>query len=61
MEQQTQCTRKSVEVFTPAWLCNKMNNFCDEEWLGYKDVFNRQAEHEWIPVEDSIRFPVGKA
>ena len=44
----------------PAWLCNKMNNFCDEEWFGYKDVFNRQAEHEWIPIEDNIRFPAGK-
>ncbi len=50
MEQQTQRTRKSAEVFTPAWICNKMNNFCDKEWFGYKDVFNRQAEHEWIPT-----------
>ena len=61
MEQQTQRTRKSAEVFTPAWICNKMNNFCDEEWFGYKDVFNRQAEHEWISTEDKIRFPDGKS
>ena len=60
MEQQTQRTRKSAEVFTPAWICNKMNNFCDEEWFGYKDVFNRQAEHEWIPTKDNIGFPDGK-
>ncbi len=62
IEQQTQRTRKSAEVFTPAWICNKMNNFCDEEWFGYKDVFNRQAEHEceWISVEDKIRFCDGK-
>ena len=60
MEQQTQRTRKSAEVFTPAWICNKMNNFCDEEWFGYKNVFNRQAEHEWIPTEKAVEFPKGK-
>jgi len=61
MEQQTRRTRKSAEVFTPAWICNKMNNFCDEEWFGYKDVFNRQTGHEWIPTENKIEFPDGKA
>lgn len=57
MKQQVRRTRKSAEVFTPAWICNKMNNFCDEEWFGYKDVFNCQAEHEWIPTEEIIKFP----
>lgn len=61
IEQQTQRTRKSAEVFTPAWICNKMNNFCDEEWFGYKDVFNYQAEHEWISTENVIEFPTGKS
>ncbi len=60
MEQQTQRTRKGAEVFTPAWLCNKMNNFCDEEWFGYKDVFNRQTEHKWIPTEHAVEFPKEK-
>lgn len=55
--QQVYRTRKSAEVFTPAWICNKMNNFCDEEWFGYKNVFNCQAEHEWIPTQDKIIFP----
>lgn len=27
-EAQAQRTRKKAEVFTPAWLCNQMNNFC---------------------------------
>lgn len=57
MAQQVYRTRKSAEVFTPAWICNKMNNFCDEEWFGYKDVFNCQAEHEWIPTQDRVIFP----
>ena len=60
MEQQMQRTRKSAEVFTPAWICNKMNNFCDEDWFGYKNVFNRQAEHEWISTEKAVEFPKGK-
>ena len=57
MEQQVYRTRKSAKVFTPAWICNKMNNFCDEEWFGYKNVFNYQEEQEWIPTEDIIKFP----
>ncbi len=55
--QQVYRTRKSAEVFTPAWICNKMNNFCDEEWFGYENVFNYQIEQEWIPIRDVIRFP----
>lgn len=54
--QQTERTRKNAEVFTPAWICNKMNNFCDEEWFGYKNIFNLQAEHEWIPTDEKIKF-----
>ena len=38
-EQQTR-TRKKAEVFTPVWLCNKMNNFLDEQWFEHKNVFN---------------------
>ena len=30
-EAQAARTRKKAEVFTPAWLCNRMNNYCDEE------------------------------
>ena len=33
-EAQAQRTRKKAEVFTPAWLCNQMNNHCDEDWFG---------------------------
>ncbi len=57
MGQQIYRTRKSAEVFTPAWICNKMNNFCDEGWFGYENVFNYKIEQEWIPIQDVIRFP----
>ena len=34
LEAQAARTRKKAEVFTPAWLCNLMNNYCDQEWFG---------------------------
>ena len=53
-------TRKNAEVFTPAWLCNQMNNYLDEEWFGRKYVFNVEKEQDWETVEDKIIFPEGK-
>mgnify|MGYP006990132904 CR=1 FL=1 len=26
----------------------------------YKDVVNYQAEHEWIPIKEKVKFPEGK-
>ena len=52
LEAQQERTRKKAEVFTPAWLCNQMNNYCDEEWFDSKNVFNIENEdHTWIVVE----------
>lgn len=57
LEEQQERTRKKAEVFTPSWLCNEMNNFCDEDWFGYKDVFNHSNDdHTWTINEDKIRF-----
>ena len=47
-EQQQERTRAKAEVFTPSWICNKMNNHCDEEWFGRKDVFNVECEQGWL-------------
>lgn len=58
LEAQADRTRKKAEVFTPAWLCNQMNNYCDEEWFGRKDVFNVENEdHTWTVTEERIEFP----
>lgn len=35
-------TRKKAEVFTPTWICNRMNNHCDDEWFGTENIFNKQ-------------------
>ncbi len=56
-EAQAARTRKKAEVFTPAWLCNRMNNYCDEEWFGRKDVFNTENDdHTWTVTEEKIQF-----
>ncbi|MCI5863087.1 MAG: restriction endonuclease subunit M [Lachnospiraceae bacterium] len=60
-EAQAARTRKKAEVFTPAWLCNQMNNYCDEEWFGRKAVFNLEKDnHTWEAIEDPITFPKNK-
>lgn len=60
LEQQQERTKNHAEVFTPAWICNKMNNYCDEEWFGRKDVFNIQKEQTWETITDKITFPTDK-
>ena len=60
-EEQNLRTRKKAEVFTPSWICNKMNNHCDTEWFSRKNVFNVEQDHEWIPTKNKIEFPDGKS
>ena len=61
-EAQRNRTRKSAEVFTPSWICNLMNNFCDEEWFGRKDVFNVPTDNDrdWTPTASPVAFENGK-
>lgn len=60
-ETQTERTRKKAEVFTPAWLCNRMNNYCDDDWFGRGGVFNTENNgHTWTVSEGKIEFPKGK-
>ncbi len=53
-------TRKSAEVFTPSWVCNKMNNHCDEEWFGRGAVFNTEDGESWLVNPNPVEFPEGK-
>ena len=59
-EEQNIRTRTKAEVFTPAWLCCKMNNHCDEEWFGRADVFNRLEGEHWTATDEPVIFPEGK-
>ena len=54
--EQSERTRKKAEVFTPTWICNFMNNHCDEVWFGKANVFNKQSGESWKPVERNIPF-----
>ena len=56
LSEQQERTKSHAEVFTPSWVCNQMNNFCDEEWFGRKDVFNRQEGHTWAATPEPIAF-----
>lgn len=68
MEQQTVRTRQHAEVFTPLWVCSKMNNHTDEIWFGRKDIFFRdgiptervvfQKEDGWKRYVDSRRLEI---
>ena len=55
-EEQKKRTRFKAEVMTPSWLCNKMNNYADEEWFGFKNVFNYMDEHTWHTKKEPINF-----
>lgn len=62
LEDQQARTRKKAEVFTPVWLCNEMNNYCDEEWFGRPDVFNHaNDDHTWTVNSDKIEHPEKKS
>lgn len=53
---QSDRTRENAEVFTPSWICNQMINYIDEDWFGYKDVFNKKRGESWTPRNEKIDF-----
>lgn len=64
-ERQSQRTKSRAEVFSPAWLCNQMNNDLDEAWFGRREVFNTEVVTNdgvktWAAVNEPIAFPKSK-
>lgn len=63
---QQQRTRKKGEVFSPAWVCNKMNSALDADWfrgLGAEETagqFTVELPQGWQTVETPVQFPVCK-
>lgn len=52
LEQQLVRTRQRGEVFTPLWVCAKMNDELDNQWFGKENVFfqdGRATEHVPFP------------
>ena len=58
--QQAERTKSHAEVFTPAWICNKMNNYCDDEWFERKNIFNHENDKSWKTTIKPIAFDEGK-
>ena len=56
LAQQEERTRKKAEVFTPAWICNKMNNHCDADWFGREGAFNTETEQNWVVNHEKVAF-----
>lgn len=57
IDEQQDRTRKHAEVFTPAWVCNRMNNAFDEMWFGGTGVFNVEEGKNWVATGAAITFP----
>ena len=65
VEQQSLRTKSRAEVFSPAWLCNQMNNDLDEVWFGRRNVFNTEVvadngDKTWTITNEPIAFPKSK-
>ncbi len=60
LQEQAERTKSKAEVMTPAWIVNKMNNYCDEDWFGRPSVFNVENDESWTTNTDPIIFPEGK-
>ena len=59
-EQQLKRTKMKAEVFTPSYICNRMNNFCDEQWFGHTGLFNKDNnDGTWDTNEKKIPFRDG--
>ena len=60
-DEQLSRTRAKAEVFTPSWICNRMNNACDEAWFGCSCVFNVEDGQTWHTTDAPIVFPEGRS
>ena len=56
---QQERTRKKGEVFSPAWVCNKMNNALDTDWFGPdapKNLFTEELPQSWQTTPGPVLF-----
>lgn len=55
-ERQTARTRTHAEVFTPSWLCCRMNDDIDEQWFGRANMFTIMDGHTWAATPMPVDF-----
>ena len=56
---QQERTRKKGEVFSPAWVCNKMNNALDADWFGPdapQSLFTEELPQSWQTILKPVPF-----
>lgn len=56
LDVQKERTKKNAEVYTPAWICNLMNNQIDQDWFEDQEGFNQQEDKNWITNPDHVSF-----
>lgn len=57
-EEQRRRVQEKGEVFTPAWICNAMNNLVDNAWFARKNAgFNNELTKGWKTILKPISFP----
>ncbi len=49
-EEQILRTRKKAEVFSPAWLCCKMNNYCDMLFYDTRKNWQKYVDSRWLEI-----------
>ena len=49
-------TRTHAEVFTPSWLCCRMNDDIDEQWFGGPNAFTMMDGHTWVVTPTPVEF-----
>lgn len=59
-EHRSHRTKIHAEVFTPSWLCNRMNNDIDAIWFNKRDVFNVEGNRTWATTSKAVIFPKTK-
>ncbi len=52
----SQRTRTHAEVFTPSWLCNRMNNDLDRVWFHRDGAFNTENGPSWRTNGSKVAF-----
>lgn len=68
LHQQSERTRQYAEVFTPLWICEKMNDHIDEVWFNRKQGIHKEdaetghikftVNHKWKHYVDSRRLEI---
>ena len=57
-DEQRRRVQEKGEVFTPAWVCNAMNNLVDNAWFERKNAgFNKEKTKGWKATLKPISFP----